>query len=212
MKEKRLQLKDIQFDKIQQNDVKNLIGKQMAKGVLSFDDLRETYFLGEDISEHKIHIKEFFINGHLEIVWKHYTTANPSDVWNGDMISFGLMVSSDSNEIVYPGENYIGAKPGQVFYVSLKIFGGLINLAVSHKIIGVDHDKKMMTLSYVEGGETVGKQEIQLSENPDGGTKITHTTFYKGQPGFREKWLYPYFHTRAITEFHANLRNSYKPQ
>jgi glucosamine 6-phosphate synthetase-like amidotransferase/phosphosugar isomerase protein len=128
------------------------------------------------------------------------------------MISFGLMVSGKSNEIFYPGEKCSAAQPGQVFYVCLNIIGNFLKIAVTHKIIGVDHENKIMTLSYVEGGETVGKQDIQLSQTNDGNTKITHTTYYKGQPGFREKYLYPYFHTKAIKEFHANLRNSYKAE
>lgn len=210
MKDAQLQMRDIRFDKIRQNDVKNLIKKQMTNGVLSFGDLRETYDPGVDLSEHKIHVKEYFINGPLDKVWKHYTTANPSEVWNGEMISFGLMVSGSPHEIVYPNEKYSGAKPGQVFYVSLKIFGGLINIAISHKIIGVNHDEKIMTLSYVEGGETEGMQKIQLTQSKEGTTKITHTTYYKGRSAFREKWLYPWFHSKAIDEFHANLRNSFK--
>ncbi len=210
MKETRLQMKDIQFDRIKQKEVKSLIEEQIANGVSSFDSLRETYHPGEDLSKHKIHEKIFFMEAPLDEAWKHYTIANPSEVWNGDMISFGLMVSDNSNEIVYPNDDYSGAEPGQVFYVNLNIFGGLLKLAVSHKIIGVDHNNRIMTLSYVEGGETIGKQEIKLTESKDSNTKITHTTFYKGQSGFREKWLYPFFHTKAITEFHTNLRNSYK--
>ena len=164
----------------------------------------------EDLSGHKIHEKEFFINVPLEKAWNHYLTADPSEVWNGNMINFALMVSENTNEIVYPGESCPAAEPGQVFYVCLNIFADVLRLAVSHKIIGIDHKNKIMTLSYVKGGETVGKQDIKLSAANEADTKITHTTFYKGQPGFREKYLYPFFHTKAIKEFHTNMKNSLK--
>lgn len=210
MKKTPLQMKDIDFEKIKHKEVKNLIKKQIDNGVSTFDDLRETYYPGEDLSKHKIHEKEFFIAGPVESVWDHFLIADPSEVWNGDMISFGLMVSGNSNEIVYPGEKCSAAEAGQVFYVCLNIFAGILKVAVSHKIVGVDHKNKIMTLSYVEGGETIGKQDIKISATESGNTKITHTTFYKGQSGFREKYLYPYFHTKAINEFHANMRNSYQ--
>ncbi len=206
----QLQMNDIQFDKISQKEVKRLIKTQMKNGISTFEDLQETYIPGEDLSMHKIHVREYFIEGALEAVWNHYLVADPSEVWNGDMISFGLMVSGNSNEIVYPGQKSSGAEAGQVFYVCLNIFAGILKIAVSHKIISVDNDKKIMTLSYVKGGETVGKQDIQLSATKDGKTKITHTTFYKGQPGFREKYLYPFFHTKAINEFHANMKKRFK--
>jgi hypothetical protein len=203
-------MKDIDFNKIKHKEVKKLIEAQKKNGVSTFEDLRETYFPGEDLSKHKIHIKEFFVEGPVESVWEHYLVADPSEVWNGNMISFGLMVSEKSNEIVYPDEKCSAAEVGQVFYVCLNIIGSFLKIAVTHKIIGIDHENKIMTLSYVEGGETVGKQDIQLSKTESGNTKITHKTFFIGQPGFREKWLYPYFHTKAINEFHANMRKSFK--
>ncbi len=205
----QLKMEDIDFEKIQFNEIKKLIKTQMKNGVSTFGDLRETYFPGEDLLQHKIHEMDFYFDAPLENVWDHYLTAEPSIVWNGKMISFGLMVSEKTNEIIYPGDSCPDAGPGQVFYVCLKIIGEFLKIAVSHKIIGIDHDNKIMTLSYVEGGETVGKQDIKLSETADGNTKITHTTFYKGKPGFREKYLYPFFHTKAIKEFHNNLKNSF---
>ena len=210
MMDTKLEMKNIEFNKIRFKEVIKLIETQLKNGVSTFEDLRETYYSGEDLSEHKIHRKEYFINGTVDSVWNHYLIADPSDVWNGDMISFGLMVSGESNEIVYPGDPCRAAEPGQVFYVCLNIVGSFLKIAVTHKIIGVDHENRIMTLSYVEGGETVGKQDIQLSSTDDGNTKITHTTFYRGRPGFREKYLYPYFHTKAINEFHANMKNSFK--
>ena len=210
MMDTKLQMKDIDFGKIRFKEVKTLIETQMNNGVSSFEDLKETYFQGEDLSTHKIHEKEFFIKAPLDKVWDHYLTANPSEIWNGDMINFALMVSENSNDIIYPGEPCPAAEPGQVFYVCLNIFADILKLAVSHKIIGVDHENKIMTLSYVKGGETIGKQDIKLTSTVKGGTKITHTTHYKGQPGFREKYLYPFFHTKAIKEFHANMKNSLK--
>lgn len=208
MKKTQHRMAEIQLDRIEQNDVKKLLRLQMANGVSNFNDLRATYSQGDDLSEHKIHVKTFFINASLDRVWQHYNTANPAAVWNGEMLSFGLMVSGSAGEIVYPGDPYMGAQSGQVFYVSLKIFGGLLRLAIAHKIIDVDEGEKSFTLSYVEGGETVGMQKILLTEAQNDNTKITHTTYYKGRSPFREKWLYPWFHDKAISEYHANMRRS----
>lgn len=210
MKDSQFQMKDIQFDKIKQKEVKNLIEKQMKSGVLTFDDLRETYTFGEDLSTHSTHERSYLVETPVADIWDHYMTANPSEVWNGSMISFGLLVGGASKEIVYPQDDYNGASIGQVLYVNLNVFGGLIKLAVTHKIIDIDPVKKNMTFSYVEGGKSIGKQQIQFTAEPDGSTKITHLTFYKSDSVFREKCLYPYFHTKAIDEYHANMQNSFK--
>ena len=212
MTDTQFQMKDIDFEKIQQKEVKKLIEAQIQNGVSTFDDLRETYYSGEDISKYKIHEKVFLMDAPLEVAWHHYVVTDPSRAWNGKMISFVLMVSGNANEILYPGEKFSATEVGQIFYLSLNIIAGIVKVAVSHKIIGVDHANKIMTLSYVAGGETVGKQDIKLTQTVDGKTKITHTTYYRGKSEFREKYLYPFFHTRAVKEFHSNIRNSFKPE
>jgi len=211
MTDTQFQLKDIDFEKIQQKEVKKLIETQIKDGVSTFDGLHETYYSGEDISKHRIHEKIFLLEVPLEVAWKQYMITDPSKAWNGNMITFALMVSGKSNEIFYPGEKYNTVEVGQIFYLSMNIFARIIKVAVSHKIIGIDHTNKIMTLSYVAGGETIGKQDIKLTQTTDGNTKITHTTFYRGKSEFREKYLYPFFHTRAVKEFHSNIRNSFKP-
>ena len=135
-------------------------------------------------------------------------SANPAEVWNGNMLSFGLMVSKDDGQIMYADEEYSAAKVGQVFYINLNILGGIIKLPVAHEIIAIESENKYFELSYIEGRKNIGKQRIAFSEASDGNTEIVHTTYYKSDSNFRDSYIYPFFHSKAIGEWHKNMADS----
>jgi hypothetical protein len=200
-------MKSIALDKIPQKRIREFIQVQLDNNIHSPSEVKSTYSKGDDLSSHLMHEEIYTIPFPLDIVWTHYVKANPNEVWNGKMLSFGLMVSKHEDEVMYVGEDYTEAKVGQVFYINLNIFG-LVTVAVSHEIIAVESDKKYFELSYVEGGKSVGKQRISFFETGEGETHIVHTTYYKSDSNFRDRYIYPFFHTRAIGEYHGNMVNS----
>lgn len=171
-------------------------------------DIKSTYTKGEDLSSFHIHEEIFKVPESPEKVWAHYMTANPTKVWNGKMLSFGLMVSKYEDELMYIGGEYSEAKVGQVFYLSINVLGGLIKVPVAHEIISIEPEKNYFELSYVDGSKSFGKQRIAFFKTADGNTRIVHTTYYKSDSAFRDRYVYPFFHTKAISEYHQNMLQS----
>lgn len=188
--------------------IRAFIKEQIDNNVLTLNDLKSTYTKGDDLSDYLLHEEIYKIPHPLEKVWDHYMKANPSEIWKGNMLSFGLMVSKQDDEIMYIGEEYTEAKVGQIFYINLNILGGLIKVAVSHEIITVEPEKNYFELSYVEGSKSIGKQRISFFKTAEGNTRIVHTTHYKSDSNFRDRFIYPYFHSKAIGEYHSNMINS----
>ena len=201
-------MKSIELDKIPQKSIRGFIQEQMNNKVVSLSDVKSTYVEGQDLSEFLNHEEVYQVPFPPEKVWNHYMTANPSKVWNGKMLSFGLMVSKNDGEIMYLGDEYSEAKVGQVFYITINVFGGIIKVPVSHEIIAVVPEKRYFELSYVEGGKSWGKQRISFFQTGEGNTRIVHTTYYKSDSNFRDRYIYPFFHTKVIGEYHQNMLNS----
>lgn len=159
------------------------------------------------LQRYQIHEDSFHVPVPREEVWNHYLTADPNLAWNGKIINFALMLSKSDGKIMYRHDQYSGAKVGQVFYLNLSILG-LLHIGVAHQIIGIDHDSYFFELSYVEGSESRGKQRISFHATSIESTKIVHTTHYRSDSSFRDRYVYPYFHDKAIHEYHENMERS----
>lgn len=201
-------MKNVDLNKIPQKSIRTFIQTQLKNNINTFSDLKSTCTIGEDLSRFLIHQVDYKVSYPLEKVWRHYLTANPGKVWNGKILSFGLMVSKYDGEIMYADEAYSAAKVGQVFYINLNILGGLIKLPVAHEIIAIEPEKNYFELSYVEGRKNLGKQRIAFSKASNGNTEIVHTTYYRSDSKFRDTYIYPFFHSKAIGEWHQNMADS----
>ena len=199
-------LEKIDMNRIVQPAVKKLLKTHINKGMNVFDEIENTYKDGDDLLKYNVHHGFFNFDKSCDDVWEHYMNSNPSEAWNGKLLSFGVLVSKSSHSVLYPGGKYEGAKAGQVLYINLNLLFGQYQLAVSHEIIKVDHENKYMDLSYVKGAESEGMQHIEFIDNGDGGTTIKHTTYYKSDSKFRDKVIYPIFHTLAINDYHNNMK------
>ena len=201
-------MKNINLERIPQKSIKNFIQAQLKNNINAISDLKSTYTKGDDLSNFLVHQVDYKVPHSLEKVWNHYMTANPGEVWNGNMLSFGLMVSKYDGEIMYADEEYSVARVGQVFYINLNIFGGIIKVPVAHEIIAIAPEKNYFELSYIEGRKNLGKQRIAFLDSGDGNTEIVHTTYYKSNSNFRDHYIYPFFHSKAIGEWHKNMADS----
>jgi hypothetical protein len=128
------------------------------------------------------------------------------------MVSFGLQYSRARNVVSYLDDPYSGMEAGQVIVLNLKLFWGLLNIAVAHEVAEINDADRTMKLCYMMGGASEGSQWIALSETQHGFTKVSHETYYKSNSNFRDNTLYPPLHTKAISEFHHNVRRHAESQ
>ena len=147
------------------------------------------------------HFKSFVLKENIEDVWKAYKSIHPTEACNGNMVSFGMGYCRRQDKVSYLEDNYTGMEAGQIIFLNLNIFG-LTNLAVAHEIKEVNETEKYFKLSYMGFGKAEGSQWIRLVSTPEGHTEVQHETLYKSDSSFRDKRIYPMFHTRAISEFH----------
>ena len=196
----------IQLQKISQPKVREHLTKNKLVSLIELSRLKALPFdpdLGIKFNKHKI---DFLINENADSVWKAYKTISPQQTWQGNMVSFGMMYSRKTNSITYPGESYDGLEAGQLLFLNLNLLAGIIHLAVGHEVVDVDDTNKCVTICYLERGASVGTQKFWLEVVSDNSTRVIHETWYTSGSWLRDKILYPGFHTKAICEFHNNVK------
>jgi len=199
-------LSNVDLNRIKQPAVQKLISRHISEGMDDFDDIVSTYKQGDDLSKYLIHTETYHYPLERDKVFEKYISQNPSEAWNGKLLSFGMLVSKSTKSVLFPGGKYEGAQTGQVLYLNLNMLMGMIKLAVAHEIIGVNRKEKYMDLSYVVGADSVGVQHIKFVDDGDGSTTVEHITYYTGDSMFRAKYIYPYFHTKVINDYHNNMK------
>jgi hypothetical protein len=198
-------LDEIDLHRIHQKKIRNFIDNQMSHNVHLLSDVKPTFYKGQDTNVYKEVVKKYLIKANINKVFDIYCSTSPSVSWNGHMISFGLMLNKKSNKVLYSDEAFSGVDTGQVVYVNLRMLGGIYNLAVAFEIVDINPASKQIIFSYVEGGKSQGEQLLQFVDTNDGQTLLIHKTFFKSNSKFRDKFLYPPFHIKAINEFHKNM-------
>ncbi|HOX82751.1 MAG TPA: hypothetical protein PLJ60_09340 [Chryseolinea sp.] len=168
-------------------------------------DYRSLCYNTSHASTYSRHFKSFIVKENIEDVWNAYKTINPTEAWNGKMVSFGMGYCKRQNKISYLEDQYTGMEAGQIIFLNLNILG-LTNLAVAHEVKEVNEAEKFFKLSYMANGKSEGSQWIRFVSTPEGHTEILHETKYKSGSSFRDKRIYPIFHTKAISEFHNSVR------
>ncbi len=202
-------LNDIDLNRISQKKIRNYIIAQKKNHIDRFSDIEASWSSNSDVSKYHELESDYIIKDSLQKVWKLYKSVSPSVSWNGKIVSFGLLFSKRKNFLMYQNENtYSQLDTGQVFYINLKILKGIYNLAVGLEIIGIDSVQMSIRFSYIKGGKSQGEQTIHFASTEDGYTKIIHRTSFRSDSKFRDKFLYPFFHRKAIDEFHHNIVNS----
>lgn len=196
----------IDFQRIKQEKVRKLLVDNGLKSLQDLSKLKSICYNKSDGQHYYKHIKSFLIPAEINAVWNAYKTSNPQETRNGSMVSFGMMYSRKGNEIMYAGDAYSGIEEGQIIFLNLNLFANVVNLAVGHEITGVNDNEKTIKICYLQNGATVGTQLIQLREVESDQTEVVHETWYRSGSIFRDKVLYPGFHTKGITEFHNNVK------
>ncbi|WP_111316760.1 hypothetical protein [Algoriphagus chordae] len=155
------------------------------------------------------HLETYIYDQDFETVWDSYVTISPEKAWSGRMIHFHRLYSRNTQEEVFPGQVYTGEMGiGQVLILNLHIFSGVIKLQVGHEVMEIDKKKQMIKICYLENSKSEGSQYVRFKSLANGKTEVAHQSFYRSGSWFRDKFIYPYFHTKAINEFHNNVRKS----
>jgi hypothetical protein len=196
---------DIDLSRIVPQKVVDFIHSHQLYRLADFANLQSFCRKQNDTGNFNEHTKTYRVNHPAETVWSLYKTIHPKYAWNGSMIQYGMCYSRAQNKLVYVDEDYTGAEVGQIVFIQLKVLGGLVKLAVGHEITAVNEEEKYLETSYLHKGKSLGSQRIYLKDGKNGGTEIIHHTIYKSDSNFRDKLIYPFFHTKAITEFHSNV-------
>lgn len=197
---------EIDFNRIKQEKVKALLHENGLNTLRDLSALKSFCYDRADGKQYHKHIKSFLIQANIGTVWNTYKTISPQETRNGNMVSFGLMYSRKRNEIMYLGDPYSGIEAGQIIFLNLNLLGSVLNLAVGHEITGVNENEKTIKICYLQNGASTGTQLIQLKESAEDQTEVIHETWYRSGSVFRDKVLYPGFHTKGLTEFHNNVK------
>lgn len=197
---------DIDFSRIPQKKIREYMLQQVKSKHKKISDLHPSCNNCSDFPGIHSMKNMYLVKESPQKVWQTYLTANMSDVWNGKIISFGLLCSKWSDYILYKNsDDYCGLDTGQVFFINLRILKGLYNLPVGIQIDNIDEMNMKITFSYLEGGKSIGTQTITLVPADHGYTEVIHESSFKSSSHFRDKRLYPFYHTKVLNEFHRNI-------
>ncbi|MFC2137641.1 hypothetical protein ACFLTE_05650 [Bacteroidota bacterium] len=201
-------MSNIDLNRISQKKIRKFIISQKDQNITNFSGILSSCNKEKDLSGFFKREFAFIIKEDPDKVWNRYNTISPTESWNGRIISFGLLFSKSTGFIMYnDDDNFSGLDTGQVLYLNLKFLWGIYNLAVGLVIISIDNENKSITFSYLDEGKTEGLQTIHIATTKKGYSKIIYSAFYKSNSAFRDKFLYPYFHHKAIKEFHRNMKS-----
>ena len=196
----------IDFLRIKKKSVSKLFRKNNLNTVKNLAELQSFCYDPNNGKKYHKHVKSFVIHATLDKVWETYKTISPQETWNGKMVSFGAMYSRKQNQLSFHDDAYHGIEPGQLIFLNLNLLANKINLAVGHEVVDVYEHLRHIKICYVQNGASVGTQLIQVKKISETETEVLHETWYTSGSWFRDKLLYPLFHTRAITEFHTNVK------
>ena len=199
-------MENIALDRIPHKKIREFIQAQIDNNVTSVQDLKPSYQYGEFLGDLNRHEESFEAGFNINQVWEFYSRTGPNTVFRNKLVSFSLMLSKQNEkEILYKEEPFLSTQVGQVYFMNLNVFKGLIQLAVSYEIMEINNEERFFEFSYIKGGKSIGMQRIELHSLGNNRTQIKHITHYKSDSKLRDKYIYPYFHSMVLQEYHQNL-------
>jgi len=140
------------------------------------------------------------------VVWDNLIHQSPSDEFDGRIVTFGLLYSKKSHNLLYNNEPNSGIEEGQVLFFNLRMLRGIKNLAVALEVTKMDNDNKTVEYCYVDHGDTRGTQRFSLRPTPEGFTEIIQVTRYRCKSKLRDRRLYSFFHERIVMELFNSIK------
>jgi hypothetical protein len=174
--------------------------------MINFEDFQPSVTTQTDTSYFDFNVHRFSLPQPLSVAWNAYLTAHPAQIWQGKVVSCGLIFSPVTKRAIFPEDSYPGLETGQIFFIEMRILCGLVKFPVCFMVTKIDKNKQTITFSYVSSGPSKGSQTIRLIDNGKGGTGIIHSSIHQTENVLRDKTLYPIYHKKAIKEVHRNIR------
>lgn len=202
----QLPIATVNLKRIHQKKIRQLVKQQYLNGITDFSDLKPSCFNLQDSAQYSYQHSSNVIREVIQKVWSKLKCLKPNDEYSGRMVSFGFLYSKKLNKLLYADDDYKEIEEGEIYFLNLKLLGGIKNIGVALEVTKVDEVNKTIQLCYLNNGMTEGTQVVKLVGTSDGNTVITQETIYKNKSKFREKTLYPIFHQKAVNELHANIR------
>jgi hypothetical protein len=204
----QLSLNEIELERVPRKKVCQLIeGLQAVDSIQYLGDLTPTCV--EDPSQYWEHDWDIVVDADPDALWQSYKSVNPAEAWNGRIVKFGMLYSGHSDSIMYLGDHFSGMQEGQIIFVNLNLVYGLVDIPVVLEVTRVDDEERILEYCYLNCSNSEGTQIVQLHQAEGGRTRISHTSYYRSDSKFRDKNLYPFFHTKAILEFHRNVEEAF---
>jgi hypothetical protein len=196
----------INVEDIPQRKVRNYIVSRSIDKMDDFSSIHASWKRNFHESDFNIIEKTFFLNYSPSDSWEFYRHANTLKMWNGKTVKFGLLLSKCTNSAISTfNSSFHEIDTGDVYFLNLKLFKGLLNVEVAFEITRIDSKQRIMEFSYIDNNKSLGKQCIQFFDDGWGNTKIVHRSYFKSDSNIRDKLFYPYFHKKFINEFHRNM-------
>lgn len=200
-------LSDIDASRITQKSIRQFLRTQIEKGIVNFEDLNPSVTEQTDTSQFDFNIYRFRLEQPMSESWNAYLKIHPAQIWQGRITSYGFIYSPVKKQVIYSDDKYPGLEIGQIFFVEMRIFCGLIRFPVCFMVTQIDEIKHAITFSYISSGSSKGSQTIRLIDNGKEKIDILHSSFHKTENGLRDKTLFPVYHKKAIKEVHRNIAN-----
>lgn len=202
----QLPLTKVNLERVHQKKVRELVEQQNQSGIMYFSDLKPSCYIEQDSLKYSFQRSSNVIREVIQKVWNKLKALKPRDEYSGRMVSFGFLYSKRLNQLFYPDDDFKEIEEGEIYFLNLKLLGGIKNIGVALEVTKVDEVNKTIQFCYLNDGMTEGTQEVKLVGTSDGNTMITQETRYRNKSKFREKKLYPFFHQKAVSELHGNIR------
>jgi hypothetical protein len=198
-------LSDLDINRIKQKSIQKFVKDLENKGIVYFEDLHASVDSLTDPGKFDSNCHYFNVEHGLDKVWDAYLTAHPAKIWQGKVVSCGFIYSTASKCFIFPEDQFSGLEKGQLFFIEMRVFFGLVHFPVCFMVTGISKDQHSITFSYISESLSKGAQTIKLVGHDNEKTEIIHSSIHQTKNILRDKTLYPIYHKKAIKEVHANI-------
>jgi len=177
----------------------------------SLDEFKITVTDQTDLSGFSVNRMHAEVSADIDAVWKIYTEADLSKATQGKSFDFGFAYSRRNQSIYYRNEaQFPTPHVGMGIFLVVRALG-IKELPVGFEITRISPQDHTLEFTYLNHGNTAGKQIIRFEKQTTGGTRLSHITYYrsegkngKGSP-FRDRHLYAPVHETLVRGLHANI-------
>lgn len=198
-------ISSLDISRIEQKSLRKFVNELETRGIIYFEDLHPSVDSRTDSSSFDSNCHYFRSKNAIGEVWNAYLNAHPAKIWNGHVVSLGFIYSPTEKRFIFQDDTYSGLGVGQIFFIEMRVFFGLVRFPVSFVVTTVSEKSHTISFSYISEGLSKGAQTIRLSLLGPELTEIVHSSIHQTANVLRDKTLYPIYHKKAIGEVHRNI-------